>query len=255
MSHTIELSTDRWPDTTSLSCLILLKSQAWLNRVPVAEDSEEMQLFLGFIKACGGLTAYRTEWMIFSESHRLAGSIDFVAMDCDQNLVLFDWKRSKGLRHKYQCRYGQMLGPLSHMPDCQGMHYRLQLNCYKFMLELNYGVHVSDMYVVCTHPDNGREAFVDRVPILAHETAALMDHQRARVLETAAMTTEDTWDDPWVGVLSSQEFSEEIHNMLDEDAERVDGSLREQDHAGGDGESASKAVLAADEAEKNSAQD
>jgi hypothetical protein len=98
MSHTIELSTDRWPDTTSLSCLIFLKSQAWLNRVPVAEDSEEMQLFLGFIKACGGLTAYRTEWMLFSESHRLAGSIDFVAMDCDQNLVLFDWKRSKGLR-------------------------------------------------------------------------------------------------------------------------------------------------------------
>ena len=40
---------------------------------------------------------FRTEWAIFSDAECLAGSIDFVARQQDGRLVLFDWKRSKGL--------------------------------------------------------------------------------------------------------------------------------------------------------------
>ena len=34
-------------------------------------------------------------------------------------------------REKYDNRWQRMKGPLSHIPDCQGLHYRLQLNVYK----------------------------------------------------------------------------------------------------------------------------
>lgn len=72
--------------------------EAWINRVPADIESPEMKLFLRFIRTLGGLTAFRTEWMIYGEEERLAGSIDFVAEDRQGDLVIFDWKRSKDRR-------------------------------------------------------------------------------------------------------------------------------------------------------------
>ncbi len=69
--------------------------EAWINRVPIPEDSQEFQLFRAFTHTLGGLTAFRTEWTIYGDEEWLAGSIDFVAEDSDGTLVLFDWKRSK----------------------------------------------------------------------------------------------------------------------------------------------------------------
>ena len=59
--------------------------QAWINRVPVEIERPEMMLFLKFTRTLAGLTAFRTEWMIYGEEERLAGSIDFVAEDADGN--------------------------------------------------------------------------------------------------------------------------------------------------------------------------
>ena len=88
----------------------------------------------------------------------------------------------KDLRSKYVNNYQTMRAPLVHLDDCAGMHYRLQLNCYRYMLETYYDVEVADMYVVCTHPDNGAEPFVDCFPVMDYEVSVLMAHQRSRVL-------------------------------------------------------------------------
>jgi hypothetical protein len=127
-----------------------------------------------------GVTAYRTEWTIFGEEERLAGSIDFVAKMPNGDLVLFDWKRSKVLRTKYVNKFQSMKAPLHHLEDCQGNHYRLQLNCYKYLLEKYYGQIVVSMHVVCCHPDNGDYAFVDDVPVMKNEAEAMMSYQRQR---------------------------------------------------------------------------
>jgi hypothetical protein len=39
-------------------------------------------------------------------------------------------------------------------------------------------IQVSEMYVVCVHPDNMPHAFVDDVPVLAAETEAMMEDAR-----------------------------------------------------------------------------
>ena len=173
--------------------------EAWLNRIPVPEESAEMRMFLQFIRSLDGLTAFRTEWMIYSEPLRLAGSIDFVAKDQNGDLVIFDWKRSKGLRGKYSSPWRQMTGPLSRLDDCAGMHYRLQLNAYKYILESCYDCRIVGMYVVCTHPDNGDEAFVDKVPVMSAEVDALVEYQRSRVWENACLTYNDLLSDPFGG--------------------------------------------------------
>ena len=37
---------------------------------------------------------------------------------------------------------------LSHLPDANGVHYSLQLNIYKKMLEKNYNKVVRDLYLI-----------------------------------------------------------------------------------------------------------
>ncbi len=71
-----------------------------------------------------------------------------------------------------------------------GIHYRLQLNAYKYMLEKYYDVRVSAMYVVCTHPEN-ETAFVDSVPDMSAEISMLMALQRDRARENRCMSEED----------------------------------------------------------------
>ena len=71
-----------------------------------------------------------------------------------------------------------MLAPLSHLDDCAGNHYRLQLNAYRYILQKYYDVSVKAMLVVGTHPDNGDEPFIDYVPILQEETEQFMQYQR-----------------------------------------------------------------------------
>eukprot|EP00959_Pyramimonas_sp_CCMP1952_P335197 7018740-Pyramimonas_sp.AAC.1 len=55
--------------------------EAHINRVLVPHDAVEFQLFLKYLGALRGLTAFRAEWAIFAEHEGLAGSIDFVARD------------------------------------------------------------------------------------------------------------------------------------------------------------------------------
>jgi len=154
-------------------------------------ESPEFQLFRIFVNGLEGVTAYRTEWTIYAGAERLAGSIDFVGRLSDGSLVLYDWKRSKELSTKYTKTFRRVRAPLQHLDDCQGMHYRLQLNAYAWMLETYYGMRVERMHVVCTRPDNVNGPFVDDVPRMTPEISSMMALQRSRAFELERMELED----------------------------------------------------------------
>ena len=157
--------------------------EAFLNGFDVPMQSPEFQMFLRFLVSLPALRAYRTEWVIYGDLENIAGTIDFCATDARGRLYLFDWKRSAGLQGKYKTTGSSMKKPLQHLADQQGIHYRLQLNCYRFLLEKYYAKEVAAMFVVCVHPDNSPQAFVDSVPILHEETRAIMkiwEHEACR---------------------------------------------------------------------------
>ena len=118
--------------------------------------------------------------MIFATEERLAGSMDFVAVNERGQLIIYDWKRCKDLKSKYCNVWQNMLHPLSSMPDCSGLHYRLQHNIYRYILQKYYCAEVAGMFVVCVHPDNDADVFVDEVPVLDYEISLMMQHQRAK---------------------------------------------------------------------------
>ena len=99
-----------------------------------------------------GFVPYRTEWLVFKEDIKLAGSIDMVYMKPDGTLAIYDWKRAKEM--KYENSYQSGLSPLEHLPDTNYWHYSLQLNIYRRILEELYGVTVSELALVVLHPNN-----------------------------------------------------------------------------------------------------
>ena len=166
-----------------------LTFELFLNCSSISFYTVELELFMRYLLTLRHLTAYRTEWCIWATDERLAGSIDFVARREDGQLVLYDWKRSKLLSSKYSNHWRHMSGPLDHLEDCAGIHYRLQLNAYKWILERYYGVIVASMHVVCTHPElHEAGAFVDNVPDMSSEIDAIMVHQRLLAAESHAST-------------------------------------------------------------------
>ncbi len=81
---------------------------------------------------------------------RLAGQIDAVFLDEDWRIALVDWKRSALLRTDSR---GSMRYPLDHLPDSNYWHYALQLNVYRMILESEYCLTVSRLFLAVVHPE------------------------------------------------------------------------------------------------------
>jgi len=143
--------------------------------IEVEEDCIEWKYFEKFEKEIGEhLEAYRTEWMIWDEELKLAGSIDMVFRNPDGTLLIYDWKRCKNIKkdNKWQAATTDCI---SHLPDTNFWHYSLQLNTYKYMLEKNYGEKIVGMYLVCLHPNNTNQSYIRmKVPDLNEEIKDLM---------------------------------------------------------------------------------
>ena len=145
----------------------------------------ELESAKQIIEGLGLLEVFRTEWCIYATEEDLAGSIDLVLRDpVADMLYLVDWKRSEKLADKYQGFGKFMKPPLQDVSDCQGEHYRLQLNIYMWILQKYYGVRVAGMKVVCVHPRYLPEGFVDDVPKEQELISVLMQSRRD---ELAAM--------------------------------------------------------------------
>lgn len=144
----------------------------------VINSSKEFTFFLNFVQDYPRLTPFRTEWMIWDDDLKLAGSIDMVYQNDDGSLSIYDWKRSKdeklGRFHDF--------GTMCDMPGFEAMHatdfwkYSLQLNIYKAILERKYGHTVRDLWLVQLHPDSATGTYnLHRVPFLKSHIRILFD--------------------------------------------------------------------------------
>jgi ATP-dependent exoDNAse (exonuclease V) beta subunit len=113
----------------------------------------EWQYFINFMKDHTHLKPYRTEWIIYDEESKIAGSIDMVYENPDGTLSIYDWKRSKLITRINNFNKFAIPPVICHLPDSNFWHYALQLNTYKYILERKYGKKIKDLYLVRLHPD------------------------------------------------------------------------------------------------------
>jgi len=110
---------------------------------------KELKYFQNFMRE-NQVHPYRTEWRICDEEREIAGTIDLLCKN-GNDFEIYDWKRSrKAQPDETIWAYGN--NGLEHIPDISFYHYALQQNLYKYILEKNYGIHVSKMHIVIFHP-------------------------------------------------------------------------------------------------------
>lgn len=141
----------------------------------VADLDVEVGYFYSFA-ATLSLTPYRTEWYIFDETARIAGSIDMIfqvdPVGAPRKVAMYDWKCSKEIKMKNKYERGK--GPLAHLDDCNLNHYSLQQNMYKYILEKHYGLEVVEMNLVILHR-NHPDFYLVPVRDMQDEIRAMID--------------------------------------------------------------------------------
>lgn len=141
-------------EASRLGTALHLRIERFFNGEEEEEDSVEYGFFRRFVEEVverEGLVPYRTEWYVFDEDEKIAGSIDMVFLAPDGSLVIYDWKRTAALKRSN--RFSRGLPPFEDLDDCSLNHYSLQLNLYRTILEKKYGCRISGMFLVCLHPD------------------------------------------------------------------------------------------------------
>ena len=150
--------------------------------IHLEEDTLEWRYFMQYLQHTPDFRPYRTEWMIFHEDLKLAGSIDMVYENAeDGTLNIYDWKRAKNISpvntfHKYA-----ITDAISHLPDTNFWHYALQLNTYQAILEEKYGKKIKDLYLVRLHPDAEEKTYeLIKMPNLQKEVRELFEERRKK---------------------------------------------------------------------------
>lgn len=141
-----------------------------------SENVIEWQYFLNFVRDNPQLKPYRTEWMIYDEDVKLAGSIDMVYENEDGTLSIYDWKRCKSINKVNMYNKFALTMCISELHDTNFWHYTLQLNTYKHILERKYGKQVTRLCLVQLHPEVEENNYVILpVPILTEQMTELFE--------------------------------------------------------------------------------
>ena len=191
---------DRWSKWSDLGTRLHLNIEQYYNQIAVEPCEENLCTWRQFQRLMEDSTfvrwePYRTEWGVFDEETLICGQIDFCGMinPATKEVVLIDWKRCRDIpRFAYPSRetgnketgYGCCMK----LDSCKYFKYSLQLNVYKYILEKNYGLRVSQMLLVQFHPslENNNGAKVMLVPNL-QDTVCRMMYCRLHALKAAGI--------------------------------------------------------------------
>jgi hypothetical protein len=161
----------------------LLEMYEDINKEQFSEisNTREWDYFLRFVSNYPELKPYRTEWMIYDEECKIAGSIDMIYINQDGTLSIYDWKRCLTIDKTSGWNKYAIEECINHLPDTNFWHYSLQLNIYKNILEKNYGVEISQLFLVKLHPDNKSGSFeLIKLPFLKDEISSLFEVLKLR---------------------------------------------------------------------------
>ena len=131
--------------------------ERYYNSEPHSTKTKEFQMFTEYVKDHPHLEPFRSEWVIFDEESKVSGSVDMLYRSRDPepdgsySYVMADWKRSKEIKFWNMYQKGTDVNTVD-LPDCNFIHYSIQLGIYKYILEKNYGIKIRESFIVVLHP-------------------------------------------------------------------------------------------------------
>ncbi len=134
----------------------------------------EWEYFINFVGDHPDLKPYRTEWMIYDEDLKLAGSVDMVYENPDGTLSIYDWKRCKDIPMSNNWNKFATNQLICHLHDTKFWQYAIQLNVYRAIIERKYGKKVTYLCLVKLHPESESQNYeLMEIPILEKEMSEL----------------------------------------------------------------------------------
>lgn len=121
-----------------------------------------------------------TEFLLYNIELGIAGQIDLLEVLPDGSLNIYDYKTNENI--EFTSKYkNKMLKDLNYLFDCSYIHYSLQLNVYRVMLE-KAGYKVNGMFLIHIgeEEDNVYEIFRDdnSVEILIKQKDIVIKHNK-----------------------------------------------------------------------------
>ncbi len=138
-----------WDESKRLGTLLHSEIENYYNLSESSnvEVKKEFSFFLNFVNDFN-LIPFRTEWMVFSDQMKLAGTIDMIFKKKNGNYILIDWKNCKNISMD---SYKEKCIPFNHLENNNYTHYSIQLNLYKEILKRQYDIIIDQIYIVCLH--------------------------------------------------------------------------------------------------------
>ena len=158
--------------------------ECYYNKMTIVNDSIEYSYFKKFREDFKHLKPYRTEWMVYDKELKLAGSIDMLFVDENNDLHIYDWKRCKEIKkdNRWETASLECLEKYD-IPNSNFWHYSFQLNIYKYIVEKNYNKTVKTMNLVCLHPNNKNKDYIKlSVPFLTNQMKDLMGDRKKKLI-------------------------------------------------------------------------
>jgi len=141
------------------------------------------------------------EEIIWNEEYRLAGKTDnrFQHTSSKNSVISFgDFKTNLSKGIEYENKYGQyMLGPLSHLQDCNYNKYSLQLSLYAYMYQVATGCNIGSLHILYIPPDNFLNWKKIPVPYLKYEVEAALQYKKQNAIiinPEPKKSVMDEWD-------------------------------------------------------------
>ena len=120
---------------------------------------------------------FRTEWRVYDAEARIAGTMDLICECADGTYEIYDWKRSNKIDPTERNPWANGLNGLEHLTDTSYVHYCLQQNLYRYILQKNYGIKISRMNLVVLHPELPTYRVVP-VPVMEREISMIISKIR-----------------------------------------------------------------------------
>ncbi len=152
------------------------------------ENNDLKPMILSIAKDMSSYYRCYSEEIIFNQEHLIAGKTDN-RLQCTshKNSVIdfsdFKTNLSKGIQFKNT--YGQyMLGPLSHLSDCNYNKYSLQLSTYAHLYQVNTGCKIGQLYIIFIPPNNPLAWYKIPVPYMRAEVLDMLEWRFNNAIET-----------------------------------------------------------------------
>lgn len=169
--------------------------EQYIRTTEISADNQDLKpMILSIAKDMAQYYRIFPEEIIANQEHLIAGKTDN-RLQCTshKNSVIdfsdFKTNLSKGIL--YKCPYGKyMLGPLSHLQDCNYNKYSLQISTYAHLYQVNTGAKIGQLSIIFIPPSNPLGWYKIPVPFMKREVEDMLEYRKNNAAETVPTLTD-----------------------------------------------------------------